>query len=451
MTLIAAVLAGICLLLILILYFRIQAFIALLTASIAVGLLAGLNPDEINHTILEGMGSTLGFVATVIGLGVIFGSILEHSGGASVIAQKMLAKFGAEKAPLAMVTSGFIIAIPVFFEVAFIILAPIIFVLQKQTGKSLLLYAIPLLAGLAVTHAFIPPTPGPIAVASIIDADLGMVILLGMIVGLPTAIVSGLMFGKFIAGKIHIEAPEEFLKDLDVEHESLPGVGSVLTLIGIPIFLILLNTTLSSSIFLSENLPYFIISTIELIGHPIPALIIANLLAWYYLGIKRNYSKEELSDITTKSMMPAGAVILLTGAGGVFKQVLVDTGAGEMLAETMTEYGIPILLLAYLAAVAIRVLQGSATVAMITAAGLVSPLIAGIAMTEIELAALVIAIAAGASILSHVNDSGFWLVSQYLGMTEEETFKSWTMMTTILSLTGFLCISVIYMLYKSFV
>jgi Gnt-I system low-affinity gluconate transporter len=427
-----------------------QAFISLLISSIVVGLLAGLNPQQIIDTVLEGMGSTLGYVATVVGLGVIFGSILEHSGGATVIAQRMLDKFGIDKAPLAMTISGFIVAIPVFFEVAFIILVPIVYVLQKQTKKSLLLYAIPLLAGLAVTHAFIPPTPGPIAVASIIEADLGWVILLGSIVGLPTAIVSGLVFGKYISGKMHIEAPEEFVKDLEAKHESLPALPPVLTIIGVPIFLILLNTTMTSSVFLSQSLPYFIKSTIELIGHPIPALIVANLLAWYFLGIKRNYSKEELSEITTKSMMPAGAVILLTGAGGVFKQVLVDTGAGEMLAETMTEYGIPIILLAYLAAVAIRVLQGSATVAMITAAGLVSPLIAGIAMTQVELATLVIAIAAGASILSHVNDSGFWLVSQYLGLSEEQTFKSWTVMTTILSLTGFTCILIIHLLYQAF-
>lgn len=447
MTIFIPVLAGIALLLFLILYFRMQAFVALLIVSILVGLAAGLNAEEVIQTVIEGMGSTLGYVATVVGLGVIFGSILEHSGGAKVIANTMLNKFGVDRAPTAMVISGFIVAIPVFFEVAFIILVPIIYALQKQTGKSLLLYAIPLLSGLAVTHAFIPPTPGPIAVASIIGADLGWVILIGAIVGLPTALVSGLFFARYISKKMHIVAPEEFAKAIDEPHESFPGIKSVLSIIGIPIFLILLSTTVSSSKMLQEIIPDLIQSSISLLGHPIPALIIANLLAWYFMGIKRGFTKQQLSDITTKSMMPAGAVILLTGAGGVFKQVLIDTGAGTTLAETMAEYGIPVLLLAYLAAVAVRVLQGSATVAMITAAGLVSPLIAGIDLANLELAILVISIAAGASIMSHVNDSGFWLVSQYLGLSEKETFKSWTAMTTILSLVGFSTVFLIYLIF----
>tara|TARA_R110000868_G_scaffold304437_15_gene565226 strand:- start:28038 stop:29384 length:1347 start_codon:yes stop_codon:yes gene_type:complete len=447
MPLLLSVLLGIFLLLVLILKFRLQAFIALLIVSILVGLAAGLNAEEIIQTVIEGMGSTLGYVATVIGLGVIFGSILEHSGGASIIANTMIKKLGVERAPTAMVISGFIVAIPVFFEVAFIILVPIIYALQKQTGKSLLLYAIPLLAGLAVTHAFIPPTPGPIAVASIIGADLGWVILLGSIVGFPTAIISGLFFGRYISKKMHIEAPEEFVKAFVQPNNKLPSIASVIIIIGIPIVLILLNTTTSSSVFLSGLISPFGLSTIALLGHPISALIVANLLAWYFIGIKRGFTKEQLSEITTKSMMPAGAVILLTGAGGVFKQVLVDTGAGTALAETMAHYGIPVILLAYLAAVAVRVLQGSATVAMITAAGLVSPLIIGLSLSNLELAIIVISIAAGASIMSHVNDSGFWLVSQYLGLSEKETFKSWTAMTTILSLTGFTIVFAIHLVF----
>ncbi len=445
----AAVLIGIILLFVLILHFRLQAFIALLISSITVGLLAGLNAGEMIDTIINGMGSTLGYVATVIGLGVIFGSILEHSGGAHVIAQSLIKKLGVERAPVAMVLSGFLVAIPVFFEVAFIILVPLIYALQKQSKKSLLLYAIPLLAGLAVTHAFIPPTPGPIAVASIIDADLGMVILLGFVVGLPTAIVSGLMFGRVIADKLHIESPPDLSKEMDAPSGELPTMKLVLTIIGIPIVLILLNTTLQSSAWLLGIMPPLALEGISLIGHPIVALIIANLIAWYVLGIRRGVDKTTLSEITTKSMMPAGAVILLTGAGGIFKQVLVNTGAGELLANSLTEWGIPVILLAYLAAVLIRILQGSATVAMITAAGLVSPFLSEMDLGQSELAALVIAIAAGASTTSHVNDSGFWLVSQYLGMTEKQTLRSWTVMTTILSLTGFIMIFTIHLIYEA--
>lgn len=437
MGILASVLLGIVLLLILILKFRLQAFLALLLVSIIVGLLAGLNAEQVVQTVIDGMGSTLGYVATVIGLGVIFGSILEHSGGANRIALSLTNRFGVEHAPRAMVLTGFIVAIPIFFEVAFIILVPILYALQKETKKSLLLYAIPLLAGLAVTHAFIPPTPGPIAVASIIGADLGWVILLGAIVGLPTAIISGLVFGRYISSRLHVESPDEFAGAIDEPHENIPSLSSVLIIIGVPILLILIKTTLDSMEAVSDSLPVFLHSVISLAGHPIPALIIANLLAWYVLGLRRGFTKKQLSEITGKSLMPAGSVILLTGAGGVFKQVLVDTGAGTMLAETLTEYGIPLIFLAYLAAVAVRVLQGSATVAMITAAGLIAPLLAGSSPGAVELAILVLAIAAGASTTSHVNDSGFWLVSQYLGLSEKETLRSWTVMTTILSLTGF--------------
>jgi len=440
--LLLAVILGIAILLFLILYFKIPAFISLLIASIAVGLIAGMEPEAVINSIQQGMGGTLGFVATVVGLGAMFGAILEHSGGAKAIANFMISKMGTERSPLAMLISGFVIAIPVFFDVAFIILVPVIYALQRKTGKSLLLYAIPLLAGLAITHAFIPPTPGPVAVADIIGVELGWVILAGFIVGIPTALVSGLLFGKYIAGKIHVDAPPQI--EEDAQPINLPPVRSILTIIAVPIFLILMNTMLKSNMLdLAED--SMVRHIFQLLGHPFAALIIANLLAWYFIGIRRNYSKEKLLDITTKSMAPAGTIILLTGAGGVFKQILVDTGAGKMLAETMTDIGFPLILFAFIAAALIRVIQGSATVAMITAAGFVSPLIVGNEMSGIQLATIVIAIASGASILSHVNDSGFWLIKQYLGIDEKQTFQSWTMMTTVLALTGFLTASLFYL------
>lgn len=432
--LIAAVVIGIALLLFLILVLRLQAFISLLIASIAVGLVAGMPPDMIIDSIKNGMGNTLGFVATVVGLGAMFGAILEHSGGAQAIAQKLLKKFGEKNAPVAMMLTGFLVAIPVFFDVAFIILVPVIYALQRKTKKSLLLYAIPLLAGLAITHAFIPPTPGPIAVAEIVGASLGWVILAGILVGFPTAIIAGLLFGKYISTKIHVDAPP--LEDTTEEKVDLPNAWVILSIIGIPIVLILLNTILSSP-FYKDSIPKNTLSFIQLIGHPFVALIIANLIAWFLLGIRRGTTRETLFKIATKSMAPAGVIILLTGAGGVFKQILIDTGTGKMLAESMTEMGIPVIVFAFLSAVLIRVIQGSATVAMITSAGMTSPLLAGVNMDSFSGALLVIAIAAGASILSHVNDSGFWLVSQYLGISEKETFQSWSMMTTILAVSGF--------------
>ncbi|MEJ6557738.1 MAG: gluconate:H+ symporter [Flavobacteriaceae bacterium] len=431
-SLLFSVLIGVSLLILLILKFKFQPFIALLISSILEGVLAGIAPLTIMETVKEGMCSTLGFVAVVVGLGAMFGAILEHSGGAEALARYLLQKFGEKNASWALMIAGFFIAIPVFFDVAFIILIPLVYSLQRKTKKSLLLYAIPLLAGLAITHAFIPPTPGPVAVADILNADLGWVILVGFVVGVPTAIVSGPLFGKYIAKKIIIAAP---IRSQNETPKNFPPIGLIVMIIGTPIFLIVLNTLLGNAIH-PFNLSEKTTAWIQMMGHPFSALILANILAWYFLGIKRGASKAVLSSITTSSLAPAGVIILLTGAGGVFKQMLITTGAGEMLANYFSSIGLGLLAFAFLAAVCVRVLQGSSTVAMITAAGITSALIST-PLGGFHTALLVIAIASGASIFSHVNDSGFWLVSNYLSLSEKDTFRSWSVMTTIIALTGF--------------
>ena len=395
--LLLAVFSGVAILLILILRFKIQAFISLLIASITVGVIAGMPPKEIITTMQQGMGGTLGFVALVVGLGAIFGAILEQSGGAEALANYLLSKFGDEKASWALMLTGFFVAIPVFFDVAFIILIPMVYSLQRRTKKSLLLYAIPLLAGLAITHSFIPPTPGPVAVADILKADLGWVILFGFIVGVPTAIVCGPLFANYISKRIHIEAPE--LTIHREENVKYPAVRLIILIIGIPIVLIICNTFLNSPLVSDELVSKNIKEWIGMIGNPFVALIIANLIAWYLLGIKRGLSKEELLKIATNSMGPAGLIILLTGAGGVFKQMLINTGTGEMLANYFASAGIGVLFFGFFIAVLVRVLQGSATVAMITAAGVTAPLILHADLSQIDKALLVIAIASGSSIM----------------------------------------------------
>ncbi len=433
-TLLIAVISGIAILLVLILYFRIQAFIALLIASISVGVIAGMPSLEIISSMQKGMGDTLGFVAVIVGLGAMFGAILENSGGAEALASYLLGKFGEKRASWSLMLTGFFVAIPVFFDVGFIILMPLVYSLQRKTKKSLLLYGLPLLAGLAITHAFIPPTPGPVAVADILQADLGWVIMFGLVASIPAAILGGPLFARYISKKIHIEAPE--ITDGETAKTTFPPVGMVIGIIGIPIFLIVANTLLNGPLFSAYRIPEAIKTWIGLLGHPFTALILANLIAWYFLGIRRKMKKEALLKITTKSMEPAGIIILLTGAGGVFKQMLVDTGTGEMLAAYFTDSGVGLLMIAFTAAALVRIMQGSATVAMITAAGLTAPLLTT-GIGEADRALLVIAIASGATIMSHVNDSGFWLVGKYLRLTEKETFRSWTVMTTILALTGF--------------
>ncbi len=434
-SLLLAVFLGIALLLFLILYFRIQAFLALLMASIAVGMLAGMPPLKIVESVQTGMASTLGFIAIVVGLGAMFGAILEHSGGVQALAAYILGKTGEKQASWALMATGFLVAIPVFFDVGFVILVPIVYALQRKTGKSLLRYGIPLLAGLAITHAFIPPTPGPVAVADILGADLGWVILAGLVAGIPAAIVSGPLFGHYISKKLFIPTPD-FIEE-EATPETLPSPGLIGSLVGLPLVLILLNTLLNSALFDDAGIPMHVKVWSAFLGHPFIALIIANLLAWYLLGIRKGYSRKSMLDITTRSLAPAGIIILITGAGGVFKQILTETGAGTMLAEAMTNWGFSAMVFAFLTAAAIRMMQGSSTVAMITAAGMTASLVEGAAYGDAQKALLVIAIASGASILSHVNDSGFWLVSKYFGMTERQTFRSWTVMTTLVALSGF--------------
>lgn len=436
-----AALSGIALLLVLVIRYKVNAFISLLIASIVVGIGAGMPAATVLDSMQQGMGGTLGFVATVVGLGAIFGQILEHSGGATAVAKTMLHRFGKENASWAMMFTGFFVAIPVFFDVAFIILVPLVYALGRDTGKSILYYGIPLLTGLAVTHAFIPPTPGPIAVADILDADLGWVILFGFIIGIPTAILAGPVFGKYIGNKIHVSVPDYMEMDdtsQDVPVDKLPSFTLLISIISVPLVLILGNTLVDALV--SQNLiePGFLTQLIMFVGHPFTALTIAVLIAFYWLGIQRGASKQQLSDLSMEAMKPAGIIILITGAGGVFKQVLVDSGVGEMLANSIADSGLPIIALAWIVAVIVRVTQGSATVAMITAAGITAPILSEFSYSQPYVALVVLAIAAGATTFSHVNDSGFWLVNRYFGMSEKDTLRSWSVLATIISVSGFL-------------
>ena len=432
------VISAVALLLLMVLKLKINAFISLLITAIYVGILAGMPLNEITKSIQDGMGSTLGFVATVVGLGAIFGQILESSGGAEALAHSLIRKFGQKKAPWAMVLTGFIVAIPVFLDVGFIILVPIVYAISRDTKKSLLYYAIPLLAGLAVTHSFIPPTPGPVAVADIIKVPLGWVILFGFILGIPVAILAGPVWGSYISKKINLLPPSDFLNSGSkfAEEKNLPSFRLIATLIGIPLVLILLNTLTGVMVSKEVIEKSLLTDIVEFAGHPFTALIIATLLAIWLLGIRRGMTKQKILDLSTKALGPAGIIILITGAGGVLKEILVDSGIGKMMAESMAGSSLSPILLAWLLAAVVRVTQGSATVAMITAAGIIAPVLEVLQLNDPTRALIVIAIASGATILSHVNDSGFWLVGKYLGMNEKQTLQSWTVMETIIALGG---------------
>ena len=441
--LLSLAIVSIVVLLTLILVFRIQAFIALLLVSLGVALAGGIPLPEIIDTIQEGMAGTLGYIAIVIGIGTMIGEILHVSGGAKQIAQTIVKSFGESKTPWALSVIGLIVAIPVFFEVALILFIPLVYNLARRTGRSLLYYGIPLVAGIAVAHAFIPPTPGPVAVSVLIGADLGWVIFFGFIAGIPAVVAGGIYYGKFIGTRIITNVPEHMMakiKDTEqVESRRNPGFGVSVTIIAIPIVLILMNT--ASNVWLPED--HMASVWMSFIGHPFTALLIAVLLAFYFLGTRLGFSREEIQRVATNSMQPVGMIILLTGAGGVFGNVLVNTGVGDVIVDIMATSGLPVVLFAFIVATTIRVSQGSATVAMVTTAGLLAPVIGTGDFSEPLIGAVVIAIAAGATVLSHVNDTGFWLVKEYMGLTEKQTLMSWTIMETIIGVTALLVVLVI--------
>ncbi|MEV0095982.1 gluconate:H+ symporter [Streptomyces sp. NPDC050738] len=446
---------GIALLLLLIIKVRIQPFVALLAVSIAVGLGAGLSVTELFGTVQKstatsvietGMGGTLGHIAIIIGLGTMLGAILEVSGGAETLSSRLLNLFGEKRAPLAMGLTGLIFGIPVFFDVGIFVLAPIVYAATKRSGKSIVLYAMPLLAGLSMTHAFLPPHPGPVAAAALFHVSLGWVILMGISVGIP-ALLCAWVYAAWIGKRLFVEVPQDMLdaseeakaavlaerESQGVKSQEAPvALTAVLAIIGTPLILILLATF--SSIALD---PSTFRSVIEFFGHPFVALTIALLLAYYLLGIRRGWSRKSLEQVSTASLKPVGNILLVVGAGGVFGAVLKASGIADALAKTFNDVGLPVIVLAWLIAVVLRVAQGSATVAIVTTAGIVVPLVEGQDLSQGHLALIIMAISAGSIFASHVNDGGFWMVSKYFGITERDTLKSWTVLETVLSVSGF--------------
>lgn len=417
---------------------------------------------QIGGTVVNGMGSALGFIATIIGVGAIFGALLEHSGGTQSLARSTLKLFGVKKAPWAMLLTGFIISIPVFLDVALVILAPLLYALARDTKKPLLIFGLPLVAGMAVTHAFVPPTPGPVAVGYILGVNLGWVIGFGILVGLPTALICGPWLCSKVAKLVDVPLPDHVV-EAEVEDGQLPPVSLILGLIALPIGMILASTiveqivaggldpSLSNSArktalaaALTSSSP--LIQIIHFIGHPVIALLGSTLLAIWFLGTKRGGTKDEILELCTKALGPAGIIILITGAGGVFKGVLISTGIADALADVFGNSGIPVVALAYVFATLVRIAQGSATVAMLTAAGLMAGFTED--LSQPVLALITVAIAAGATGFSHVNDSGFWMISRYMGMTEKQTLKTWSVISIAISLVSFTFIMILSLFVK---
>ena len=372
----------------------------------------------------------------LIGLGSLFGGILEVSGGAQSVAQTLVNRFGDKKAGVALGITGLVVGTTVFFEAGVVILIPLAFGLAKKTKKSTLYYVIPLLAGLASGFAFIPPSAGSVLVANMLGVDLGIMIAVGVPTGILALVFAGILWSKFIGNKINTGLP---MAVSEVREEAnLPKFSMVISIILVPLVLILCNT-------LSEYLPALdgIRPVLEFLGTPFVALIIAVVCAMYFLGKKQGYDGEQLKKILDRSLRPTGQILLVITGGGIIRWVLQNCGMGEIIGPALEKSGLPLILVAFLIAALVRASVGAAVVAMTMAAGIMASMPAVAALSPLGLAAMVCAITGGATAFSHVNDSGFWLVSSMLEIDEKTTLKSWTVMETIIGFTGLICAMII--------
>ncbi len=431
--LILAAVIGLAILLVLIIKFKIHAMLSILIGAVAIGLIAGMPFGDIVTAVDDGIGNTLKGIALLVGLGSMFGAILEASGGAQTLAVTMVNRFGDQKAAWALGITGLVIAMPVFFDAGLIILIPLAFSLAKRTKRSSLFYVIPLLAGLAVGHAFIPPTPGPVLVATMLGVDLGWVILVGILCGIFAMIVAGPVWGAFCGRKYDVPVPDHVANQEDFDESKLPGFGTVVGIILIPLILIVLKSLASVIPALSGAEPF-----LTFLGQPFMALLIATLAAMFLLGTRHGYTLPELEKIMTKSLEPAGLILLVTACGGVLRYVLQYSGLGDVIGNAVASANLPLVLVAFLVAALVRICVGSATVAMTMAAGIIAAMPGISEMSPMYLACVTAAVAGGATVCSHFNDSGFWLVKSLVGLDEKTTLKTWTIMETLVGGTGFI-------------
>lgn len=431
-------------LILLITRFRFHPFIALTLAAGFLGLTSGMPVAKVMKSYQDGFGGVLGFVGIVLALGTMLGKLMAESGGADRIARTLVDAFGTRRVHWAMMLAAFLVGIPLFFEIGFVLLIPLVFIVARQTGVPLIKVGIPLLAGLSVVHGLVPPHPGPLLAIGVFGADIGKTIFYGLLVGLPTAVIAGPLFGSLIARHVRPEPAPALLGQLaggDAARtgRDLPGFGITLVTVLLPVFLMLLKAL--SDITLAEKAP--LRQWLDLVGHPITALLAALLLALYTFGKARGFDSKQVLRFVDESLGPTAAIVVIIGAGGGFKQMLVESGVGNAIGQMALHAQLSPILLAWLVAAVIRIATGSATVATITGAGIVAPLATLVPGVNREL--LVLATGAGSLILSHVNDAGFWLVKQYFNMTVAETFKTWTAMETIVSVVGIVLIMALSM------
>lgn len=428
--LLIAAAVGIIVLLLLIIKFKLHPVISMMIAAIIIGVGAGMPLTMISDTVEKGVGKTLQGIALLVGLGSMFGGILEVSGGAQRIAQTLIDKLGQKKAGIALGITGLVIGTTVFFEAGVVVLIPLAFSVAKQTKKSTLYYAIPLLAGLASGYAFVPPSAGSVLVADSLGVNLGVMIMVGIPTALICMIVAGVIWGRFIGNKVFTKLPVN-VEEIKEDSKELPPFGLVLGVILIPLVLILVSTV-------SKYMPISVDvkNVLGFIGKPFLALTIATLAAMYFLGIKKGYTGAQLKKILDHSLRPVGMILLVIASGGVIRWMLQDSGLGDIIGPALEKSGMPLILVAFLIALLVRASVGSSMVAMTMASGIMATMPAVMATSMLYRAAMCCAICGGATALSHVNDAGFWLVGTFLEIDEKTTLKSWTIMETLIGITA---------------
>lgn len=439
--------AAIVVLLLLIIKLRMHAFLALILVSLLTAFAAGVPPQSVVDVLQSGFGTTLGSVALLVGLGAMLGRMVESSGGAKVMADSLVGRFGERRAPFALGVASLLFGFPIFFDAGLVVMLPIVFAVAARLGGSVLTYGLPVAGAFSVMHVFVPPHPGPVAASELLGADTGLVILLGLLVALPTWYVSGYLFGTWAGRRWELPVPP-ILGDPEKEYpDNRPSLGTVVAILLLPLLLIFVNTGLdllrAQGVVDGDSTAY---AVGRALGSTPVALLVAVLVASFVLGRRRGREGTVVERLLDSALGPVASVILITGAGGMFGAVLRASGIGDALADVLADVGLPVIVAGFVIATLLRVAQGSATVALITTAGLIEPAVAAADLSAVGAAAVVIAVAAGSVMTSHVNDSGFWLVGRFFDMDVRTTFKTWTVMETLIGLMGFAIAWVVFAL-----
>ena len=440
--------AAIALILVLVIKFKMHAFLTLVLVSALTAFATGIPTNAIVDTMVSSFGGTLGSVALLIGLGAMLGKLVEHSGGAKVLADRLVGIFGEQRAVFALGLASLIMGFPIFFDAGLVVMLPIIFaVARRMGGDNVLLYGIPAAAAFSVMHVFVPPHPGPVAATELYEANLGLVLLIGLVVAFPLWYVSGYLWGKRVGASVVRPVPALFGEIDEDQPSNPPSAGTVVAMLLLPLVLIFLNTGLDflrAADVVSADAGWF--QVLSALGESPIALLISVLVATVVLGTRRGENGTALEKVLDSALGPVCSVILITGAGGMFGGILRASGIGDALADSLEDLGLPVIVAAYVIAVILRVAQGSATVALVTAAGLMASAVTAGDYNAVQIAAITLATAAGSVFAGHVNDSGFWLVGRLMGMDVKTTLRTWTVQQALESVLGFALVAVIFVI-----